>query len=186
MTFDCVICFEEITDPLKLIKTPCGHTFHNSCLTPWFLERDTCPMCRTNYGNENNIKYADEEWDFGSDEEDSFRVYFNFDIFNVEDNLMDLIIDRISSVGEDPDGVTSDWLLNYIDGEQLYCVYSLFRDGDSLVRFEFEYNKNKNKMNVYFVSRQVFNTNIRDQLIENWVFKRRANGYFNSNVQCIV
>jgi hypothetical protein len=187
MTHDCVICFDEIENPCELIETPCGHTFHNSCLTPWFLAKDTCPMCRMNYGKERpGENDSDEEWesdDYGFDEEeDAFRAYFNFDIFEVEDSIMDPIIDQISSVGEDPEGMTSDWMLNHIDGDEVYCIYSLIRDGDSLVRIEFTYNKNQNKMNVYFISRHIFNTNKKYQTLDNWVFKRRANGYFNRNV----
>ena len=190
MTNDCVICFEEINNPCELIKTPCGHTFHNSCLTPWFMAKDTCPMCRKNYGKERDLNNdSDEDWDsddyYSEDEEDSFRAYFNFNIFDEPDCIIDPIINQITSIGEDPVRMTSDWVLNYMNGDELYCIYSLIRDGDSLVRIEFAYNKNKNKLNVYFISRHIFNAN-KYQTLDNWVFKRRANGYFNPNVACRV
>ncbi|UYV80521.1 AMFR [Cordylochernes scorpioides] len=40
---DCAICWDHMESARKL---PCGHLFHNSCLTSW-LEQDTsCPTCR--------------------------------------------------------------------------------------------------------------------------------------------
>lgn len=41
---NCAVCWERMDSARKL---PCGHFFHNSCLTSW-LEQDTsCPTCRT-------------------------------------------------------------------------------------------------------------------------------------------
>jgi hypothetical protein len=187
MTHDCVICFEEIADTNQMIKTPCGHTFHNSCLTPWFMAKDTCPMCRKNYGKEREqVSDSDEEWDseeYDSEEEDSFTVSIDFD---GNDDIMESVLDRISLVCEDPIETTSDWVLNRVNGEDVYCVYSLIRDGDSLVRIDFEYNKDTNHLDVYYISKQVFNKNKNNQVVDNWVFKRRANGYFNPSVACRV
>ena len=188
MTYDCVICFEQIENQCDIIKTPCGHTFHNSCLTPWFMTKDTCPMCRKNYGREREeLSDSDEEWDSeeydSDDEEDNFSVAI---FFEGEDSIMETIIDRISLISEDPHETTSNWMLNQINGEEVYCVYSLIRDGDSLIKIEFEYNKDTNHLDVYYISRQIFNKNKNNQIVDNWVFKRRANGYFNPNVACRV
>ena len=81
MTHDCVICFEEIENSSDLIKTPCGHTFHNACLTPWFMSKDTCPMCRKNYGKERDTSSfdSDEEWDSEEyDSEEEVSVVWGF------------------------------------------------------------------------------------------------------------
>lgn len=41
----CVICMDEaIQIPATL---PCGHSFCYGCISSWFLEKNTCPTCRT-------------------------------------------------------------------------------------------------------------------------------------------
>ena len=40
---ECNICFEEDTN---LIKTPCGHKYHKSCLSTWLSNSNNCPTCR--------------------------------------------------------------------------------------------------------------------------------------------
>ena len=41
---DCSICFETNKDSLKL---PCGHCFHEECISKWLLEKSVhCPMCK--------------------------------------------------------------------------------------------------------------------------------------------
>ena len=41
----CCICTERMTDPVSI---PCGHVFHEECLTRWRSSgtRRTCPICR--------------------------------------------------------------------------------------------------------------------------------------------
>ena len=39
----CAICFEDMTEGLKL---PCNHLYHASCVKPWLAENPDCPMCR--------------------------------------------------------------------------------------------------------------------------------------------
>ncbi|KAJ9419608.1 hypothetical protein QL093DRAFT_1456803 [Fusarium oxysporum] len=42
----CVICLEPMADSDIVRRLPCGHTFHSSCITPWYLGRHyTCPLC---------------------------------------------------------------------------------------------------------------------------------------------
>lgn len=31
----------------KIMKTPCGHRFHGTCLVPWMQHKMDCPTCRT-------------------------------------------------------------------------------------------------------------------------------------------
>jgi len=41
---ECSICFEINNDSVKL---PCGHCFHEDCISKWLLEKSIhCPMCK--------------------------------------------------------------------------------------------------------------------------------------------
>jgi len=40
---ECSVCYETYDDALK---TRCGHTFCEDCLSRWTLNNVTCPMCR--------------------------------------------------------------------------------------------------------------------------------------------
>ncbi|KAJ3672469.1 hypothetical protein LUZ60_007190 [Juncus effusus] len=43
---ECVICQEEYKNREKLIKLPCKHSFHKSCITTWLKIEKTCPVCK--------------------------------------------------------------------------------------------------------------------------------------------
>jgi hypothetical protein len=46
MDCECSICMSDENDNDKG-TLPCGHTFHNHCITQWFLSsKNTCPNCR--------------------------------------------------------------------------------------------------------------------------------------------
>ena len=62
----CSICMDVIndSDPDKMIKTNCGHVFHDQCLTAW-IDRGknnyhsdvaTCPLCREWFYKEDEFK----------------------------------------------------------------------------------------------------------------------------------
>eukprot|EP00826_Nyctotherus_ovalis_P023473 TRINITY_DN1802_c0_g1_i7.p2 TRINITY_DN1802_c0_g1~~TRINITY_DN1802_c0_g1_i7.p2 ORF type:complete len:221 (+),score=30.34 TRINITY_DN1802_c0_g1_i7:821-1483(+) len=60
MTYDdheetCIICLQKISQGKKL---PCNHVFHIHCLKIWLINKDHCPMCRTELKEE--ITQADE------------------------------------------------------------------------------------------------------------------------------
>ena len=55
---ECSICMEAIDETASLSKTECGHTFHFQCLYRWNRNHTTCPMCRKDFGGEDN--YAQE------------------------------------------------------------------------------------------------------------------------------
>lgn len=43
----CAICLDDFDDKEKVRVLPCGHKFHEVCLTPWLTERDaSCPLCK--------------------------------------------------------------------------------------------------------------------------------------------
>ena len=170
---DCTICFEPIENEKEIFKTPCGHVFHNSCVTPWFLSKNTCPMCRHNYGDEEYSDYEDEE-----DEEMPFMTEMDF-VAGRE--IMNPIQNRIEMVYENPEEATKDWVVSYVNGDRVHSVYSLIKYDKSIFRFDFEYNTQTNCLSVSYISEQVFNENKKYQINDNWVFRRRANGYYNYN-----
>lgn len=45
---DCPICYDAIGVQTGIVTTSCGHSFHFSCLSKWYLQQDTgtCPSCR--------------------------------------------------------------------------------------------------------------------------------------------
>ena len=48
---DCSICMEVLN---ACVMLPCGHKFHNECVSKWFEESatPTCPLCRQCIQNE--------------------------------------------------------------------------------------------------------------------------------------
>jgi hypothetical protein len=42
----CPICFIVLKSE-TIVKTNCGHVFHQSCIDEWLQNRQTCPLCRT-------------------------------------------------------------------------------------------------------------------------------------------
>ncbi|KAM1197312.1 hypothetical protein ACFX2I_008920 [Malus domestica] len=48
----CSICLEELSDGKvsELIRMPCSHVYHPSCILRWFnMEKKTCPNCRCQF-----------------------------------------------------------------------------------------------------------------------------------------
>jgi hypothetical protein len=45
---DCSICLNSITPEEMLYDIPCGHFFHQSCLSKWLDRQPSCPLCRAN------------------------------------------------------------------------------------------------------------------------------------------
>uniref|UniRef100_F1LEV0 E3 ubiquitin-protein ligase RNF181 n=1 Tax=Ascaris suum TaxID=6253 RepID=F1LEV0_ASCSU len=40
------ICEWEKNESAKLIRMPCEHIFHESCILPWLKRTNSCPVCR--------------------------------------------------------------------------------------------------------------------------------------------
>ena len=45
----CSICFEDYAENETVVILPCDtrHIFHDSCISEWLKEKDTCPLCKT-------------------------------------------------------------------------------------------------------------------------------------------
>ena len=43
---ECSICLMEINEGQDTILIPCGHMFHDNCVTKWLNMHNTCPLCR--------------------------------------------------------------------------------------------------------------------------------------------
>nr|QOI90578.1 hypothetical protein HWQ62_00447 [Pyramimonas orientalis virus] len=57
---ECTICLSHNTNNVG--KLPCGHTFHSTCITQWFLkDKTTCPNCRRNVDFDSMIELLNDE-----------------------------------------------------------------------------------------------------------------------------
>ena len=58
---ECGICYEpknfriDVNSEKRIKVLSCGHTFHNSCITPWFESHGTCPICRSQISSITNL-----------------------------------------------------------------------------------------------------------------------------------
>ena len=41
---DCLICLEKMKPGQVVLRLPCLHVFHNTCITKWFRNAKTCPV----------------------------------------------------------------------------------------------------------------------------------------------
>ncbi|OQR70664.1 TRAF-interacting protein-like [Tropilaelaps mercedesae] len=46
MHCQCVICTDHFDGASDIASVPCGHTFHDECLSRWLKANPTCPTCR--------------------------------------------------------------------------------------------------------------------------------------------
>lgn len=47
---NCSICLDEMKcEGSEVIRTPCGHVYHESCIFRWLDNSDSCPLCRTKF-----------------------------------------------------------------------------------------------------------------------------------------
>lgn len=45
---ECVVCLGDLEDEDKVRLLPnCNHAFHLQCIDEWFVEHDSCPLCRS-------------------------------------------------------------------------------------------------------------------------------------------
>jgi hypothetical protein len=43
---ECCVCYEGHAVTSKVVRLPCAHIFHPSCIGSWLRQRCTCPVCR--------------------------------------------------------------------------------------------------------------------------------------------
>ncbi|KAA0035774.1 E3 ubiquitin-protein ligase RNF181-like protein [Cucumis melo var. makuwa] len=44
---DCSICLDELScEKREVIRIPCGHVYHESCIFKWLKNHNSCPLCR--------------------------------------------------------------------------------------------------------------------------------------------
>ncbi|KAJ5239702.1 hypothetical protein N7468_004321 [Penicillium chermesinum] len=43
---DCSICLEQMENGQRILKLLCGHYYHDACVSEWFENKRTCPICR--------------------------------------------------------------------------------------------------------------------------------------------
>tara|TARA_A100001015_G_scaffold278258_1_gene338287 strand:+ start:798 stop:1244 length:447 start_codon:yes stop_codon:yes gene_type:complete len=43
---ECSICLDKFKKDDKIIKLNCNHTYHFQCISQWFKQDITCPICR--------------------------------------------------------------------------------------------------------------------------------------------
>ena len=53
---ECSICLMEVTEGQDTILLPCGHMFHDGCVTKWLGIHNTCPLCRFELATD-NVEY---------------------------------------------------------------------------------------------------------------------------------
>ena len=77
----CIICLNDfiINDNIK--HFPCSHFFHEDCIIKWFLEKNSCPLCKKTYNYGNNNLYQND-------------YLLNNDIYNIEYLINSLSIDN--------------------------------------------------------------------------------------------
>lgn len=49
---ECSICMEAIEGNANISTTECGHSFHHQCLYKWHRRHTDCPLCRKEFGGE--------------------------------------------------------------------------------------------------------------------------------------
>ena len=56
----CLICLEDFIENNHVLYLPCSHLFHSVCILRWLLDNNKCPICQTDYKNE-EINEEEEE-----------------------------------------------------------------------------------------------------------------------------
>ena len=84
---NCGICLGTFTDSEKdIVRTPCGHLFHNKCITQWVMFNDTCPTCRKIFG---------ETQDFDNSVRQLYINFNSWDTCNISRDTEDYCMHKI-------------------------------------------------------------------------------------------
>ena len=47
---NCSICLNEDESAEEIVvRLPCAHVYHKSCIAAWLTKKNFCPMCRTEF-----------------------------------------------------------------------------------------------------------------------------------------
>ena len=79
----CPICSDDYTLAEEIVRLPCAHVFHHSCVMPWLESKKTCPICRFELKNE---LPSSEELNSFSSEELKARIHNHVEI---DDSVME-------------------------------------------------------------------------------------------------
>lgn len=71
----CSICLESLSNGCDLTSLKCNHNFHKDCVESWLVKKGTCPYCRFQE-REPNEMIDDYQYDFRFD---SFDELFDFE-----------------------------------------------------------------------------------------------------------
>mmetsp|Transcript_16079 Transcript_16079/g.30371 ORF Transcript_16079/g.30371 Transcript_16079/m.30371 type:complete len:336 (-) Transcript_16079:2326-3333(-) len=53
---ECCICFyEHKVGDVQVARLPCGHLFHQKCISDWLTKKCTCPICRYELPSDNEM-----------------------------------------------------------------------------------------------------------------------------------
>ena len=123
---ECAICFGEITETTGRTQLSCKHEFHLKCVVTWLQREEgagTCPCCRAEPGEMEQIGTSDSDSDDGSDaaSEDSVEGVTELMRAAADNNVAE--IRRLMDAGANPEmrDSTGDTALvwavrNYADG----------------------------------------------------------------------
>ncbi|KAK3210632.1 hypothetical protein Dsin_015338 [Dipteronia sinensis] len=43
----CIVCLEDFQSEFRGKQVPCGHLYHESCISKWLSFSNSCPLCRS-------------------------------------------------------------------------------------------------------------------------------------------
>ena len=114
MNEDCPICLKQLKKSGST-KTSCGHSFHEQCLTTWFMTSNTCPMCRTKLeeSNEDALKIRNtyDEATAYNDRimELNIKIYYPETVNETVDNLIEVLGEPQRRIREWLDETRIEW-----------------------------------------------------------------------------
>uniref|UniRef100_A0A5B7ANE0 RING-type E3 ubiquitin transferase n=1 Tax=Davidia involucrata TaxID=16924 RepID=A0A5B7ANE0_DAVIN len=50
----CAVCKDQFVIDVEAMQLPCKHMYHSDCILPWFLQHNSCPVCRFQLPTEND------------------------------------------------------------------------------------------------------------------------------------
>ncbi|XP_038877426.1 E3 ubiquitin-protein ligase RNF126-like [Benincasa hispida] len=52
----CAVCIEDFLPDESGKQIPCGHVYHQSCLSSWLSVGDSCPLCRRHIASDEEME----------------------------------------------------------------------------------------------------------------------------------